>query len=94
VSKGFRAPRYLLLSRLRVHRIDTVSMRLYDAGDARVELSRQFSFRFLPAHRSAIHFRRSPELRLERASPIPIEAWLVGQHDVKSEESVARAGGP
>jgi hypothetical protein len=57
VTTGFRAPYYLLLYRLRLSRVDTVSMRLYDAGDARVEdLESSVPSVFTPAHRSAIQF--------------------------------------
>jgi hypothetical protein len=57
VTTGFRARSYLLLYRLRLSRVDAVSMRLYDAGDVRVEdLEISVPSVFIPAHRSAIQF--------------------------------------
>jgi hypothetical protein len=57
VTAGFRAVYYLLLSRLRLSRVDAVSMRLYNAGDARVEdFESSVPSVFIPAHRSAIQF--------------------------------------
>ena len=55
MTAGFCALHYLLLYRLRLSRVDAVSMRLYDAGDVRVEdLESSVPSVFIPAHRSAI----------------------------------------